>query len=100
MKYRVNKTAIGGEVFISGQITYRDHDDFFESTSFVNDKKTKECVVNLSDVDFVDSAGLGMLLILNDVSQRNDIKLIIKGAKDKVRAILGATKLDEVINVE
>ena len=100
MEYKLNKTTAGGEVIISGQITYRDHDDFFEASSFINDKKTKECIINLSGVDFVDSAGLGMFLILNDTAQRNNVKLAIKGAKDKVKSIIEATKLDEVIDLE
>ncbi|MGD9639132.1 MAG: STAS domain-containing protein [Alphaproteobacteria bacterium] len=100
MEYKVNRTGYSGEVVISGQITYRDHDDFFEATSFINDNKTKECIVNLASVDFVDSAGLGMFLILNDTAQKNNMNLIIKGAKNKVKNIIEATKLNEVLIVE
>lgn len=100
MEYKVNKTSSGGEVVFAGQITYRDHDDFFEATSFVSDKKTRECIVNLAGVDFVDSAGLGMFLILNDTAHKNNVKLAIKGARDKVKGIIEATKLNEVIVLE
>lgn len=100
MEYKLNKTSKGGEINISGQITYRDHDDLFEATSFINDKNTQECVINLSQVDFIDSAGLGMLLILNDLARKNSATLIIKGIKDKVKAIIEATKLNEVITLE
>ena len=100
MKYKINKTESGYEVIIFEKISYSDYDDFFDITSFINNVDVKECILNISDVDFIDSAVLGMFLILNDKAKKNEISLVIKGAKDRVKEVIKSTKLDDIIKFE
>ncbi|MGD9637536.1 MAG: STAS domain-containing protein [Alphaproteobacteria bacterium] len=99
MQYFVNKCENGGEVMISGDFTYRDYNDFFEATAFVEDRNTKECIINLSNVDFVDSEALGMILALNE-SSKDKYKIVIKGAKARVRKLLETLQFNKIIKCE
>ena len=99
MQYFVNKYENGGEVIISGDWTYRDYNNFFEATAFVEDEDIKECVINLEHTDFVDSEALGMLLALNEASHKK-YKIIIKKPNNKVRKLLETLQFDKIIKCE
>lgn len=100
MKHKINKSGGVYEIVIFEKINYSDYDDFLEATSFVNNDDAQTCIVNIADVDFLDSAALGMFLILNDKTQKNYVDLIIKGAKDKIKKMVKITKIDEIIKFE
>jgi stage II sporulation protein AA (anti-sigma F factor antagonist) len=100
MKSTIKNNGTTREINISGQITFRDHEDFFGSFAVIDEGRIKECIVDISDVDFIDSAALGMLLTINDKAGEKGVSFIVKGAVGKVKSILNATKLDTVMNIQ
>ncbi|MBW1972529.1 MAG: STAS domain-containing protein [Deltaproteobacteria bacterium] len=65
-----------------------------EMIKFIEEGK-KNIVLNLSDVDFIDSSGLGVIVsILKRVRKEGDIKLCC--AKESVKSVFELTKLDKV----
>jgi anti-sigma B factor antagonist len=62
------------------------------------DNGDKVIVINLSEVDFIDSSGLGaMVLILRKIGTDGRIKLC--KLKESVRSIFELTRLDEVFEI-
>jgi anti-sigma B factor antagonist len=62
------------------------------------DNGDKVLVINLSEVDFIDSSGLGaMVLILRKIGTEGRIKLC--KLKEGVRSIFELTRLDEVFEI-
>lgn len=57
-------------------------------------------VFDLTDVDFVDSAGLGLLMLARRLLERKDAMLRLCGAQPRVRALLRMTKTDVLLPVD
>ena len=56
-------------------------------------------VVDLSGTDYVDSAGLGTLVLLNKEARAAGGCLVLAGLSDHVRDLLRLVRLDEVFSI-
>jgi anti-anti-sigma factor len=57
-----------------------------------------EWIVELSGVEYIDSAGLGLLLLLRDHAGERPVKL--RGVRGQVRDVLLMAKLDRMFRLE
>lgn len=57
-------------------------------------------VFDLTDVDFIDSAGLGLLVLAHGLLEREDTMLRLCGAQARVSALLRMTKTDSLLHVD
>jgi anti-sigma B factor antagonist len=57
-------------------------------------------VFDLTDVDFIDSAGLGLLMLAHGLLEKEDTMLRLCGAQSRVRALLKMTKADSLLHVD
>ena len=57
-------------------------------------------VLDLSELQFIDSAGLGMLLILQEEAESLNKKLIVRGAGGDVKRSIELARLSEIITIE
>jgi anti-anti-sigma factor len=92
----------GGDdnVSFSGDLTFTDHMAFREIADRLAASPGKTLVIELSGLDFVDSAGLGMLLIARDEASKANRTLILRGAKGQVQRMFALTKFDKLFTVE
>lgn len=63
------------------------------------ESKNNKVVVNLGNVDYIDSSGLGFLLIINAKLKKIDSKLVFANVRDKVKEIFLLTKINEFFKV-
>ena len=99
MKY---ESAIDGEemkISLSEKLTFEDHDGFRDLLESVTASASKRCVFDLSDLQSIDSAGLGMLMIAHETSERDDWKLVLSGPKGQVGKMLELTEFDKVMSI-
>jgi anti-sigma B factor antagonist len=59
-----------------------------------------ELVIDLSDVSFLDSSGLSVLVRAHKRLRPVEGKVVVRGAADQVRMTLDVTKLSSVLTVE
>jgi anti-sigma B factor antagonist len=64
------------------------------------DAGTKEVVVDVSAMDFIDSAGLGVLIGALKRAREADVRLVLRGVQPSPRKVLGITGLDEMFTLE
>ncbi|OIQ88862.1 STAS domain protein [mine drainage metagenome] len=57
-------------------------------------------IVDLSGVDFIDSAGMWTLLMMRDVVMQMNGRLTLSGAAGQVAKALRLTRFDDLIGVE
>jgi anti-sigma B factor antagonist len=55
-------------------------------------------IINLSDVEAIDSSGLGALLLANRQLHEHEIPVILVGVREFVRSLMSMTKIDEVFD--
>jgi anti-anti-sigma factor len=87
-------------VSLSGDLTFTDHIAFRELADRVAASKDKTIVIELSNLSFIDSAGLGMLLIARDEAKNANRILVLRGAKGQVGRMFALTKFDTLFSVE
>lgn len=54
----------------------------------------------MRQVDFVDSAALGMLLLARDEAQKHDKKLIISGIQGQVKKMFTVARFDSLFSLQ
>ncbi len=97
MEYRIENNA--GELLVNftGDITFTQNMTFRNMLKDVAGQSAKVCVFDLSNVEMVDSAGLGMFLIAKEQADTAGWKLQLAGAKGHVASMLKLTKLSDII---
>ena len=80
----INKTAT---IYLSGQFSFGAHREF--KAAYMNqlsESKIANIVINLSEVEYLDSSALGMLLVLRDyVTAANKILILSRPSPIAVR---------------
>ncbi len=84
---------------ISGSILGEDRIQLSDKIQELVDNGGKNVVLNLQDVDLMDSVGLGMLVALRTSLQRHEVKLLLSNVDRSVRSLLLITKLNNVFNL-
>ena len=80
-----------------GEINILDVNDFKESIKEkVKAENSKKIIVDMSQVPFMDSSGLGMLISLYKFVNENQGQIVYTGLSDYIMKILGFAKLDKI----
>lgn len=83
-----------------GRFTFVDHGTFKEVVDELLKDNCKHCVLDLSGLEFVDSAGLGMLLIIKDELAKKSATLILKSPTGQVEKMLQVSHFDQMFTIE
>lgn len=88
MDFASKSVASGIEIAVSGKLTARDNDSFRRLVSDIANASGHLCLLDLKELDFIDSAGLGMFLLAQDTARARGMRTAIRGAKPQVRRLL------------
>ena len=97
MHYKIlEKTENTLHVCMFDSFTFRDHDTFFEIVNAIKYGRYSTITLDLDDVDFIDSAALGMLVIMHDELKARypSARAILLNAHWKVKDVLYAARFD------
>ncbi|GHU02244.1 hypothetical protein FACS1894186_6550 [Alphaproteobacteria bacterium] len=100
MTHVIDATENGSIARIEGTITFKDHNRFFEIIGIIKTLSGKSMVIDLTKVDFIDSAALGMLVIANEEGSGAGVEVRIKGAHGKVMSVMEAASFDKLFKFE
>ena len=84
---------------ISGSILGEDRIQLSDKIQELVDNGGKNVVLNLQDVDLMDSVGLGMLVALRASLMRREVRLLLSNVDRSVRSLLLITKLNNVFEL-
>ena len=87
------------EISLSGDLTFARYKEFQDVMKSATSAGKRSCVIDLSALTSIDSAGIGMLLFANDETKQTDIALKLRAPRGEVKTILEHTKIGEVIPV-
>ncbi|MBI5121151.1 MAG: STAS domain-containing protein [Rhodospirillales bacterium] len=100
MEHSVRPISDGKEVVLTGRLTFADHNGFRSIIAMFQEPGSRRFVLDLSAVEFIDSAALGMVLLARDTAISKGISLILKGAKGQVRRIMEVAKFNKLFAME
>ncbi|PCI46380.1 MAG: anti-anti-sigma factor [Alphaproteobacteria bacterium] len=99
MKYQIDITEDIFEARLSEKITFSDLDDFRELVRHMVTSRSNSNIVDLSDVEFIDSAGLGMLLLVRDEISKTSSHLTLKSPQGQVMRMFTVARFDQMFDI-
>ena len=100
MKYRVITEADRAEAILSEDLSFADHPAFQSATKELIAANRKHCVLDLSNLTSVDSAGLGMFMIAHEECEKVDNQLVLRGATGQVKRMLDLARFETILRIE
>ncbi len=88
------------EVLLNEPLTAADHQAFREILSKIQKNGKKEIVLDLSNLTWIDSAGLGMFLLAKEAADRAGLELVMRSPKGHVRELVELGQFDRMIRIE
>ncbi|HYE49089.1 MAG TPA: STAS domain-containing protein [Azospirillaceae bacterium] len=88
MDYATREIPSGIEIALTGKLTMRDHDQFGGLVGRIGSAPGSLCVLDLAGLDFIDSAGLGMFLLVQDTARETRKRIVLRQPKPQVRRLL------------
>lgn len=100
MEFKRSVTPDSVEVGLSGRLEFTDHDRLRDVIDALESARGRRFVIDLSGLEFIDSAGLGMLLILQDEAEVRNVPLVARGAQGDVKRSIDLARISEIVTFE
>ncbi len=86
-------------IAVRGELTGASEEALTEAWTRAADPMTRRIVLDFTELDYMNSTGIGLLVTLLVRAQRQRQKLLAFGLSEHYRQILGLTRLDEAITI-
>ncbi|MGA1859642.1 STAS domain-containing protein [Azospirillum sp. 11R-A] len=100
MDYTVHDSGTLRELEMRGQITFEADTDFRTILAGWEKAGIADCVLNLSAIDYMDSAGLGLLVMANNAARQAGITFRLKHPRGQVRDLIEISEFHTIIPCE
>jgi anti-anti-sigma factor len=100
MDHKIVETGSDLTVAMSGRFTFVDREPFGKVVQRIGQMTGGTCAIDLSGVEFVDSAALGMLLMARDAAGSHGARLVLRGPKGHVKRVFDIAKFDALFVIE
>ncbi len=87
------------EIVLKGGLGYADHRTFLEVMAEFNVPAGHQLVFDLSNLESVDSSGLGMFLIANEEAKKKSLRFRISHPRSDVLRIMNLGKLNKILDI-
>ena len=84
---------------IAGRMTFNDHIEMKRITRDAVAEGRKAVMIDLSDLEFIDSAAIGMLLILKEEVHKIGGTMSLENPRGRVAKVFAAAKIGELITL-
>ena len=88
-----------GVIEIHGEVTAFAEDALMDAYIKASNGKTKAVIIDFSDLEYMNSSGIGLLVTLLIRANRQKQQLMVVGLNDHYRQIFQLTRLDEAIGI-
>ncbi len=96
MDYQIHSTGSDLRVMLHGRLTFAENGRFRSMLSKLKDSTATKVILDLGDVEFIDSAGLGMLLYTRDAMHRRQGVVVLDAATGQVDRMLDLTRMRDL----
>lgn len=88
------------ELILSGRFTFSDFPAFRRLVSDVLEQPVNGYVIDLENVEFIDSAGLGMLLLARDEAVRKGRPVSLRRPQGQVQRVLAVARFGTLFTIQ
>ena len=100
MKYQLTTEADGLRIALQETLGFKDHQEFRRLVTDVTERKPGRVKVDLSGLSMLDSAGLGLLVILNERVRQGGGSVTLMRPTDDVKRLLGIVEFDKLFAID
>ncbi|MBI2235929.1 MAG: STAS domain-containing protein [Magnetospirillum sp.] len=100
MRYEFTEGPGGLVLVLRDQLTFSDREAFDGVIERIVRSGGRQAAIDLNQLDYMDSAGLGMLLTLRDGAERAGIEVRLTRAKGEVKELLTLACFDSLFVIE
>jgi anti-anti-sigma factor len=100
VEYEIRDNGEARDVALSGRLTFDANQVFREIVQLVATGKGRAVALDLSRLDFIDSAGLGMLLVLREAAESASVALVLRGARGQVQRLLTVSHFHTLVPIQ
>ncbi len=95
----IHKESKNWRALFKGQFTFSDNSRFRELLDGVTNEAPTQLILDMSQVSYVDSAALGMLLLLREAAEAHRTHIIISGVHGQVLKIIELSRFHELFEI-
>lgn len=99
MEYHIKSQAYGALVNINGKFTFTDNERFRSLLNSLLEQIPAKVVIDLEEVTYIDSAALGMLLLLRERMDEEKIALELCSPRGQVKQLFDLSKFDSLFTI-
>jgi len=100
MEYNIINNEPTIQIVMKDDITFDDYNGFRGIIdNHLNKTRVDHCIIDMKKVGFIDSAGLGMLLLLHEEAANKKIKITIHSGNGQVARMMELAKFDTMFTV-
>ena len=99
MEYSIIDEGATKRVAFYGNIVASSSAKFLDIAAAMPKSEQKKWCLDVSEFEYIDSAGLGMLIELSESAQKLGISLSLSGANELVIKMIKLTKLDSLFEI-
>jgi len=96
LAYDIHLNDGSAEIHLHGELTFAQHRKFRHVVSKLKSHAPGQVVVNLSKVEYIDAAGLGLLLVARDTVSDKGGAMELKGAQGQVGRMLRVARFSDL----
>lgn len=99
MEYRQDIAGGNHTITMTGRFTFADHGSFKKIVDTVRAGQMEALTFNMQGVEFIDSAALGMLLIVREEAQKHKFLVALSGAQGQVDKMFRVSKFETLFTL-
>ena len=99
MEYNITEKSGSAQVNMSGQFVFSDNPKFKAILEMAQARALQSLAIDFTNVSFIDSAGLGMLLLLRDICAEKNVSISLVGAHGQVAKVFDISKFGDLFNL-
>jgi anti-anti-sigma factor len=99
MTYKITEEDNISTIFLDGEIDM-DKPDEYTVVNFPEIDSGKNVALNLSNVQYMDSSGISVLIESHQKALEKGTKLVIKDVSKSVLKVIMMAKLEQILNLE
>lgn len=99
MEYDIRDRGDTREVILRGRLTFDGNETFRKVVEALAAQPGVAAVIDLSDLEFIDSAGLGMLLLLREAMVEAGGRLSMRHPQGQVKRLFAASQFSTLVPI-
>ena len=99
MQFTISSDEHGIRAVLTGRFTFQDHAVFSGLVTAIHSARGTRVAIDLGAVEFIDSAGLGMLLVANDACKKTGLEFIAQNPKGQVLRTLQVASMGSIFKI-